>query len=237
MEESHTEGSGGGTVSSVNLIHGDCLEHMRSMPAGSVDAVVTDPPYGIGYQSNMRKNKFSHMANDDITNAIWLPFMVNIIKPGGSLYCFSRWDVLGTWKSLMEFFGLEVRNCIVWDKELGGMGNLKGAYAPSHEMILFATRGNPNLKRKRPRDVIRTQRIGGSRCHPTEKPVEVLEELILNSTLPADVVLDPFMGSGTTGVACVNLKREFIGIELDETYFELAQKRIREAGAQMALDL
>lgn len=221
---------------SVELILGDCLEVMREMPDNSVDAVITDPPYGINYASNMRKVAFEVMASDDITNAAWLIFMTRLLKTGSALYCFSRWDVLGTWKSLFEFFGLSVKNCLVWDKESYGMGDLQGSYAPSHEMILFASRGRHLLRGGRTTDVIRTKRVHGNRVHPTEKPVELMVEIILKSTDEGDTILDPFMGSGTTGVACVQTGRNFIGIEIDPDYFAIAERRIKDAQMQPRLE-
>lgn len=222
-------------MSDVRLYLGDCLEVMRTMPDGCVDAVITDPPYGVAYVSNMRKVSFGAMASDDITNAAWLVFMVGLMKPSAAIYCFSRWDVLGIWKSLFEFFGLSVKNCIVWDKELFGMGDLQGAFAPTHEMILFASRGRHIIRGGRSADVIRTRRVGSKRDHPTEKPIELMKQLILKSTDPGDTVLDPFCGSGTTGVACVETGRNFIGIEIDPGYFAVAERRIATAQLQMPL--
>jgi len=219
----------------VTLYNGDCFEYMKSMPSKSIDAIITDPPYGIDYVSNMRKQKFEIMRDDDITNAAWLSFAVNIIKLSGAIYCCSRWDVLGLWKTIFEFFGMNVRNCIVWDKKQGGMGDLVGSYAPSHEMVLFATRGNHILRRNRPSDIIHIQRIGINRNHPTEKPVDLMKEFILNSTDEGGIVFDPFMGSGTTGVACVQLGRNFIGCEISPEYFAIAEKRIQQAEAQPSL--
>jgi len=219
----------------IKLYLGDCLEVMRDMPDNSVDAVVTDPPYGIGYVSNMRKKSFGVMQSDDITNAAWLIFMVRLLKDTGAIYCFSRWDVLGIWKSLFEFFGLSVKNCIVWDKGLFGMGDLEGAFAPTHEMILFASRGRHILRGKRAADIIKINRVGSKRDHPTEKPVELMRELILKSTNPGDTILDPFMGSGTTIIAAIQTGRNAIGIEIDETYYKIAEKRIHDAKQQMRL--
>ena len=221
----------------VTLYLGDCLEVLPTLEAGSVDAVITDPPYGIAFVSGHYRNGNPHgaMHEDDITNAVWLAFLARVVKPTGAIYSFTRWDVLGTWKRLFEFFGLHVKNCIVWDKQRTGMGDLRGAYAPQHEMILFASRGRHLLKQGRPPDIISAPRIGATRDHPTEKPVPLLIEFITNSTDIGDTVFDPFMGSGTTGVACVQTGRKFIGIEISEEYFRIAQKRIMEAQSQIRI--
>lgn len=214
----------------VNKIYNmDCLEGMRTLPEKSVDLIITDPPYGIAYSSNYRKKKFDVVDNDDITNVAWLIYASRLLKPNGAIYCFTRWDVVGKWKSMFEFFGLKVKNCIVWDKELTGMGDLKGAYAPCHEIILYVSRNQHILRRGRPRDLIRIKRITGIRKHPTEKPPELIRELILNSSDEGDLILDPFVGSGTTAVASVNTKRKFIGFEINKDYCEIANKRLQQS--------
>jgi len=107
------------------------------------------------------------------------------------------------------------------------MGDLKGSFAPQHDVIWFATKGKFEFHDKRPKSVISSQRISGSALiHPNEKPVDLMEKLIEAITPPNGVVMDPFMGSGSTGVAAKNLKREFIGIEMNPEYFEIAKKRI-----------
>ena len=219
----------------IRLINGDCLEVMKDIPANSIDAIITDPPYGVSYQSNMRKNKFGLMANDDITDAAWLAFGARTLKEGGMIYCFSRWDVLGQWKNLIQFFGLEVRSCIVWDKGRGGMGDLVGSYAPSYEMIIVAARGRNSLKNGRGRDVIQVAPHRSNMLHPAQKPVELLEQLIKDSTNEGDTVLDCFMGSGSTMEACVNTGRKGIGIELSKDYYHISKKRIESHTVQAQL--
>ena len=108
------------------------------------------------------------------------------------------------------------------------MGDLKGSYAPKYEMIIFAHKGRRLLNGFRYADIIKAN-ITGNKFHPTEKPVGILEMFIKNSSDENAVVFDGFMGSGSTGVACVNTNRRFIGIELDKGYFEIAKKRIATA--------
>jgi len=107
------------------------------------------------------------------------------------------------------------------------MGDLKGEFASQHENIIYATKGRYCFRVNRPHTVMRFCRVCGSNLiHPNQKPVNLIEELIKAVTNEGDTVLDSFMGSGTTGVACVNLNRNFIGIELDEFYFDDAAVRI-----------
>ena len=108
------------------------------------------------------------------------------------------------------------------------MGDLKGSYAPKYEMIIFAHKGRKLLNGFRYADVIKANRTG-NKIHPTEKPVDLLELFIKNSSNENEVVFDGFMGSGSCGVACINTNRNFIGIELDKGYFDIAKKRINEA--------
>ncbi len=217
----------------LSLHKGDCLEIMKDLPSKSVDAIIADPPYGVSYQSNMRKTKFDKMANDDITDTAWLAFACRVLKDGGMIYCFSRWDVLGQWKTLIEFFGLSVRSCVVWDKGSGGMGDLVSSYAPSYEMILVASRGKNVLNDGRKRDVMQFNRHRQNLIHPAQKPIALLENLIKDCTKEGDVVLDPFMGSGSTGIACKNTNRKFIGIELSEDYYNLSKSRIENHTPQI----
>ena len=107
------------------------------------------------------------------------------------------------------------------------MGDLKCAFASRHEGIIYATKGKYVFKRKRPVSVLKYMRVSPAKLnHPNQKPLKLIEYLIETLTDEGDTVLDPFMGSGTTGVACVNLNRKFIGIELDEFYFDDACNRI-----------
>ena len=108
------------------------------------------------------------------------------------------------------------------------MGDLKGSYAPKHEFILYGHKGRRIRNGFRYADIIKAKRTN-NKLHPTQKPVDLLELLLKQSTNENEIVLDCFMGSGSTGVACMNTNRKFIGIELDENYFNIAKQRIEEA--------
>ena len=122
----------------------------------------------------------------------------------------------------------KIKNILIWEKNNTSMGDLKGSYAPKYEMIIFAHKGRKLLNGFRYADIIKASRTG-NKNHPTEKPVDLLETFIKNSSDESSVVFDGFMGSGSTGVACVNTNRHFIGIELDEGYFNIAKERIEKA--------
>ncbi len=119
------------------------------------------------------------------------------------------------------------KNILIWVKNNWTAGDLKGAYAKKTEFILFGSKGRHILNGKRNSDVLSFKRVVGKKqLHQNQKPVDLLEFLIKKSSNEGDTVLDCFMGSGSTGVACVNTNRNFIGIELDNDYFNIAKKRI-----------
>lgn len=123
---------------------------------------------------------------------------------------------------------------MIWDKVIHGMGDLKKSYGSRYESIIFSSEKDFRFNGKRPQDIIRVCRVSPQKLlHPNEKPIELLERLINQCTDKKALVLDPFMGSGSTGVACVSTGRKFIGIEKDAGYFEIAKKRIEEAQAKI----
>jgi site-specific DNA-methyltransferase (adenine-specific) len=223
----------------VTLYHGDCLEVMRGIPDASVDAVVTDPPYGIGYASSRttRMDGTPKVARSDfgvdVLDTSWLTEAHRLTRDGGALYVFTRWDVIGEWRDAIRAAGFTVRQRIVWDKRHWGMGDLR-YYGSQVEDVLFATKGaHAMLLPKREGNLWSVWKgevwRDGYEGHPTQKPVALMQKPIEASVSVGGVVLDPFMGVGTTGVACVNTDRDFIGIERDAGYFAIAQKRIEAA--------
>ena len=215
------------------IYHGDARELLPAFPPFSVAALITDPPYGIAYRSNFPLERFDAIANDTFVMSDWLPSAVRLIRTAGAAYVASRWDVAHEWVNALESCELYVRNMIVWWKSGGGMGDLRGAWAPDHENIIFAARLGHQLRGHRYGDVWqfgRDQRK--SYLHPTQKPVALMSRIVSGSTDHGDTVLDPFAGSGTTLRAAKNLGRRAIGIELEERYCEIAAKRL----AQEALD-
>lgn len=218
---------------SIQLYQGDCLELMKDIPDGSVDMVLTDPPYGILYQSQWKKNKADwkpKIIGDTSPFTAFIPLLKRILSPSGSTMIFTRWDVQQKFIDTMEQSGLHVKNVLIWDKQIHGMGDLKRAYASRYESILFHSENGFSFSGGRPQDIISVRRVlPHNLLHPNEKPVELLERLICQCTIGGATVLDPFMGSGSTGVACMNTGRNFIGMELHPGYFETAQKRIENA--------
>jgi len=203
----------------VQLFCGDCLEIMPTI--GKVDAVVTDPPYGIKADSTMAKQAGQQYGKAAAKKRAYLatdwdskPASAEIIN-----LCRENADICIIWGG--NYFILPPTSCwLVWDK-LNGDNNFADC-----ELAWTNLKKAVRIKRHMWNGMIR---VGNEeRFHPTQKPLAVMEWCL--SFLPdAVTILDPFMGSGTTGVACVNLGRNFIGIEKDPQYFEIAKERIAEA--------
>ena len=215
----------------INLYNGDCLEVMDKLIKDGikVDAIITDPPYGMSFQSNYRKNKYNKIEND--SGLKWINEFVDkaydVLNNDTHLYCFCSFHNVDIFKQALEK-KFKVKNILIWEKNNTSMGDLKGDYAPKYEMIIYCHKGRKTLNGRRDSNILRYKRTG-NKNHPTEKPVDLLEFLISKSTNEEEIVLDPFAGSGSTGVACKNTNRNFIGIELDENYFKIAKERIEKA--------
>jgi len=221
-----------------NLLFGDGFQLIKSLPDNSVDLIVTDPPYGINLTKGYKSGSNELIQGDDgFTVMFFLDDIMReykrVLKPNSALYIFTRFDVMPYWWiKLKNYF--DAKNQIVWFKGGGGMGDLKGNFSYNYESIMFATNGKHQIRGKREGSV---WQIGKCKqeYHETQKPVELIEKILLHSSDEGMTVLDPFMGSGTTGIACRNLKRNFIGIELNEDYFNTAKKRIESHSVQSEL--
>ena len=214
----------------ITIYHGDCREILPHLEP--VDLVLTDPPYGMAYQSARRTDKAQRkpkIANDERPFIWWLYDAFKFTKDRGSLLCFCDWKRQDIFKSAIETAGYDIKSHIIWDREHQGMGDLKGEFAPQHDVIWFGVKGRFEFPSERPKSVVRALRLSGEALtHPNEKPVSLLSQLIRVTTLKGQSVLDPFMGSGTTLQAAKDLGRKAIGIEIEERYCEIAAKRLRQ---------
>lgn len=197
----------------ITIYHGDCREILPGLPEAEV--VLTDPPYGMNYQSNYHKGKSTR--HDKIAGDEAFPlWMFDLLHPSVAMFVWCRWDMLPDMPLPKSF--------IVWDKCIHTMGDLKHAFGRQWEGCAFYPGENHSFV-SRPVDLIRCQRIPSNQLlHPAEKPVDVLKPLVAAHS--ADTILDPFMGVGTTLVAAKHLGRKGIGIELEEKYCEIAAKRL-----------
>ena len=213
------------------LYQGDCLEVMGGIKDKSVDLIVTDPPYLMNYQSNRRKkeDRFDKIKNDKGNYTLiqdYLEECHRIMKDNTAIYCFCSWHNIDFFKNEFEKY-FKLKNILVWNKNNHGTGDLKGSYAPKHEFILFGHKGRTLLREKRIADVIDCPKISSNKLtHPTEKPQDLLEIFIKQSSDEGSIIFDGFMGTGSCGIAAKKLSRNFIGIELDEKYFNIAKDRL-----------
>ena len=237
----------------INLIHGDCLELMKNIPDGSVDMILTDPPYGT------TACKWDSVIDFDL---MWVE-LKRIIKPNGAIVLFGS----EPFSSALRMSNIkQYKYDWVWDKKKSG-----NIFLAKHQpmktfenILIFSKEKHHYFPIMKPREKIKKSKnygtgeaIGGNRAtedkvytykekypiailefsnasqkgkvHPTQKPVALLEYLIKTYTQENETVLDFTMGSGSTGVACVNTSRSFIGIEMDEKYFAIAKSRIESA--------
>ena len=209
------------------LYQGDCLEVMDELIKDDVkvDMILTDPPYGIDLTPQRENGKFKNTKVINDNNLCWLPKFVNQIyaltKNTAIIFC--AWQNIDKFKIELEKKFI-IKNILVWNKDWFGMGN---NYRPNYELILLCCKTNITTKSKNKSNILTYRRIPPQKLkHSCEKPVGLLEDLIYELTDENDIVLDSFMGSGSTGVACLNTNRRFIGIELDEKYFTIACDRL-----------
>ena len=227
----------------MELFHGDCLDVLPKLigEGVTVDLIIIDPPYLMNYYSKCRKDR-SHdfcktILNDDNASVITdvLPLLYSILKEGGAFYCFCNSNHIDFFKSeISKYFNY--RNILVWVKNNHTGGDIRTTYAKKTEFIVYASKGRHELYGRRDTDVLFYDKIVGKRqLHQNQKPVDLLEFLIGKSSEKNEIILDCFMGSGSTGVACHNMGREFIGVELDENYYNIAVERLKENDVQKKL--
>lgn len=217
----------------VTLYQGDCRDVASALAPGSVDLLLTDPPYGMAFVSGKTLEK-AIVRSDGVRQGIrvvrsGLNALEPTFAPDMHALVFCHWE---SWPdfydNLCHLFA--IRNALIWDKSGGGMGDLRHEYAKDYEIILFGaiSRGR-ELSGKRAGAVLRHYRVpSGQRHMPFEKPVPLLAELVERHCPPRGLVLDPFAGSGSTLVAAKQLGRLSIGIELDEARCEMAARRLSQ---------
>ena len=197
----------------------------RLMNGAKAGMVFTDPPYGINFQSRSRKQtpQFEKIANDDVILKIW-PLLWSAMSSDAAAYVCTRWDVYHKWLESSKQF--DVKNCVVWYKRNGGLGDLQNCYSPNHEFIIVAHKGTAALRGKRLADVWEVGRDAvTSYAHPTQKPVGLPAIAVESHSDKGDVVLDLFLGSGTTLIAAEQLGRKCYGMEISPAYCDVIVNR------------
>ena len=220
------------------LTLGDCFDELKKIPSNSIDLILTDPPYGIDYKLNV--GKLDKILNDKVGDIDFSQFFgecYRVLKEGGCIYLFGRCDFFYRIGNEIQKSGLRYMHELLWIKGDMGSGNV-GIFGQIHENIIGLSKGTPRKSQPIMIDGEIKQRSKGvywgkistkEYCgHPTQKPIGLCAYLIQNRTLPGDVVLDPFAGSGSTLFAAQALERQWIGIELDLKFWQISKDRLAE---------
>lgn len=233
----------------IELQNGDCVDLMSRLESQSVDLILTDPPYNLGNfmtgrqagLHRMRSNFFVSAGWDNLDTNDWEKSMsgffseaARVLRRGGSLVCFMSVMKVETLVRLAEYHGFYYKTTGVWHKTNPMPRNMHLQFVNSTESWVYFTAGTRtgtfNNEGTLVHDFVETSVTPASERkfgkHPTQKPAKLMEYFVGLLSNPGDTVLDPFMGSGSTGVAAKKLGRSFIGIELDPQYFAIAKNRI-----------
>jgi len=224
----------------INLMLGDCLERMKEIPDGSVDMILTDPPYNIA-----QKNNFKSMGRAGIDfgewdkgfdQKTWLLSLSRIASKDCTLIIFNTFQNLTDTQRILDNEGFVYKDFLVMEKSNPMPRNRDRRYINACEYALVMVKKKSKwvfnrISDKYDSNVMKTFVVSGKEKtkHTTQKPINIITNLVARHSNEGGTILDPFMGSGTTGVAAKNLKRNFIGIEMDENYFNIAQERINNA--------
>ena len=238
-KEEHKQTVMGNRVKNIfedNFMQGDCLDVLETLPNNSIDIVITDPPYGISYKSN--RSKFDDaitkrgLLNDGADEALDLLFKTCEVlsrkcAENSHLYFFCSWSVFSQFESIIGTF-FTIKTPIVWDKGNKGSGDLENDWGNQTEIIIFCVQGKKTINYRRG-NLISIPRLHTSKMvHPTQKPIELINELLNVSYFKDDFVVDPFMGSGATVHACNAKSIRVLGIELDTVMCEIAKSYTHE---------
>jgi DNA modification methylase len=212
---------------------GDCRDAPALWPKGIADLIVTDPPYGISYQSNRRREKFDKIDGDEQLDMGWATTLAPILRRKRHIYIFGP--------RLLELPDPFTKTAeLIWNKDSLALGDLTSPWSNSHETITFSTMvpsraersdGQGRLAARMRQGSVLTHKRPEARMHPNRKPVDLIRQLIESSSLYGEIVFDPFAGSGSTGEAALLEGRRAILIELDMDYCQLVAERLRRLEA------
>lgn len=229
----------------ARVIQGDCRTVLAGLPSECVDLILTDPPYGIRYKASRAARKLGHRWHlpmigdahfDEDLYRTWLAEAYRVLRPDRHIYIFCADRHLGTLRALTAEAGFKVQRTVIWAKPTWPPGDTLGDYGHMTEMCVYAMKGRRHLQRPRIGNVLHFPRVPTSQAlHPTQKPLALLQLLIGKSAPPGGIVLDPFAGSGSTGVAALLEKRHAILIEADPGHAATATRRIAALEDRTAL--
>jgi site-specific DNA-methyltransferase (adenine-specific)/modification methylase len=220
-----------------NILQGDCLELMKDIPNGSINLILTDPPYNIA-----KKNNFHTMGRAGIDFGEWdkgfdlfsyIDEIPRILSKNGSVIIFNDWKNVGEIARYCESVGLEIKDMIRWVKSNPMPRNRDRRYITDYETAIWCVNKNSKWVFNRQNESYQRPEFKGSLTpqsekteHTTQKPLWLMKDLLKIHSNEDDLVLDMFAGSGTTAIACIEMKRQFIVMEKDEKYFEIMKHRI-----------
>jgi adenine-specific DNA-methyltransferase len=235
-------------VSTSELIFGDSTVLTDTID-GPIHCFITDPPYGMGYQSERAVTpdgkKYTKEIDNDQDEAAAIGTFMSAMLPmipktadDADMYVFCRWSMLEAWKEAVNALEpFSVHNVLIWDKVQLAMGDIWANWDYSFEFIIYAKKGRRLLPKRRS-SILTFERVHAKHyIHPTEKPVPLIEELIRMSTSPGELIVDPFAGSGSTLVAAERLGRRAIGIEKDPDYYRRTSARLQASSNLLPLDV
>ena len=217
----------------VAIYHGDCRDVLPELAAGSADLLLTDPPYGMQFVGGGVKTSRANIRGDGARQGVrvvrqMLGESSKVLATDAHVYVFCHWE---SWPDFYDAATshVPIKSALVWWKDRGGMGDTELEYARDFEVILFGARGRRPLAGRRDGAVITGHApVGVNREHPTEKPVSLMRYLVQKSCPLGGLVLDPFMGAGSTLRAAKDLGRRAIGIEIEERWCEVAARRLTQ---------
>jgi len=222
----------------------DCLEGLKQIPDNSVDLIVTDPPYNTGIKKttkgrlkNFFNDKYDEREYERLVEEVCVS-LYRVLKTNKAGYIYINWKSLGIWLYYLKKAGFAVKNVIVWDKVIHGLNYQNYAY--TYELIIFFIKGIFKVNNKRIEDKNKkyykdvwhiSRKIDNEpdSKHETVKEIKVVKLPIIHGSNENDIVLDPFIGSGTTAVACKQLNRRFIGFEISKEYCDIVNKRLEQS--------
>jgi len=211
----------------------DWQDGIKQVLDNSVDLVVTDPPYGMKFQSNRRKELHKSIQNDDNLDWLggWCKELKRVCKDEAHLYVFCSWHNVDLFKQELGAY-FQIKNILIWEKNNHGSGDLLGDYAPKYEMIIFCSNGTKKLNGGRDANILKSAKTGNDN-HPTEKPVNLISYLIEKSSNKGDLVLDTFAGSFSTAQACKQKQRNWICFEIEPDYCKTAKNLLNDVSVSL----
>lgn len=233
-------------MSNYSLHNNDCLEYMKKIPDNSIDLILTDPPYNISQYSTGNivlpgrealNNDIAKWDEVDLNPLDFLFDFKRIIKPNGNIFIFTSYNLIGKWHEVFDK-EFDTFQYFIWHKTNPAPKIYKNGFLNSCEMIICLWNKGHKWNFTKQNEMhnffespicMRPERLSEPK-HPAQKPVKLLKHIINIASNPNDIVFDPFMGVGSTGIAALQLGRLFVGCEIDKIYFKAAKNRIEKGG-------